>query len=459
MSTLRTNPTLRTADERRSAWSWRARKQSESRVRELQLPIPPVDEQVTGELRVKGLAAEAARLVDCFLRRDAVDHSSTRQLAGTLIQFGLEIGARTIYFEPGASIRMRAPAGIRDPLRLPEEFRGLLQAVLLESAGLDPDSRRPQDGLLRVAQGEHRFQLRITCIPGVLGTVSTLHLPPREARLGGFSTLGMFPDILAAFEPALARSGGMVVVAGSPESDVPRTLCTLLNRINHGTGRAVTIEDPVVYLLPRVTQIAVDATAGLAFSDALRLCLRDQLDSVMLSHLPDPETASLALQAARSGRKVLAGFPADRAAAVPSDLIAMGVPSYQVASGLAAVLVQHRVRRLCDACKQPDPQSGYYRERLASFHQVWDMYPREEGGYTPGRCAECGHTGYQGHVILFEVLPVTASVRSAILRGEAPAELQETAIREGMITLAADGKRRVDMGEISMEDLFGVLGA
>jgi type II secretory ATPase GspE/PulE/Tfp pilus assembly ATPase PilB-like protein len=461
MTDPRTEQKPRSGGERRAAWSWRVRKQPGLRTAAPTLQ-PPAEDLKTAEWRVLGLVADLVLRLDRFSGREPIDLTLTEQIAATLIQFGLEAGARTLYFEPGTSqmrVRLRINGELKDRVHLPPTLHAPLLAALKEAAGLEvSETRRPQEGLLGASLAERRLQLRLACLPGTQGEAGILHLPPPEARsvVRGLHRLGMFPDVLGQLDAALAQTGGMIVVAGPADSG-PDTLYAFLHRINDSARHTITIEDPVEYLLPGVTQLTVDPGKDLTFPEALRLSLRERPDTIMLSDLPDPETASLALQAARSGRKVLAGFASDRAASVPSDLISMGVAPYQVAAGLTCILVQRRVRRLCDACKKPDPQTAYYRERLSALHRVWEQFPSGEPGQIAGACADCGYTGYTGHLPLFEVLPVTATVRAAILRSAPPEELHAVALQEGMISLADDGRRRANMGEVSLEDMLNAL--
>jgi type II secretory ATPase GspE/PulE/Tfp pilus assembly ATPase PilB-like protein len=427
------------------------------------LPEIPADDLKTAEWRVLGLVKELQLLIDRFWCRNPDDLPLMEQIVATLLQYGLESGARTILLEPGRtemSVRLRQSEPPEGKVRIPQSLYPALFQVLKEAAGLDPaERRRPQEGPLLATHGDRRLELRLVCLPGEGGEVAHVHLPATLPRFNpiGLGKLGLFPDQMAAVDEILARESGLVLVAGMAGDHRTRALYALLNRTAPPHGHALCIEDPVRFLVPSTTQLSIDSAGGLSHAELLRTCLREEPDALLLDDLPDPETARLALSAARSGRKVLAGFPSDRAASVPADLISMGIPAYQVAAGLAGVLVQRRARRLCEQCKKPDPNAGLYQDRLCSLYSIWDHFPQAERAMTAAGCEACRRKGYSGYVPLFECLPVTPAVRAAITQNAAPDELQALAAREGRVALATDGYRRVKMGEVSLEELLRVL--
>lgn len=426
-------------------------------------PTVPRDDLKTAEWRVLGMVEELKLRIDCFSLPHQDDLSLLVQIVATLVQEGLETGTRTLHFEPGSThlrIRARNTNELREKVQLPLSLHEPLVELLKHAAGLEVgETGQFNEGLLRVTLENRQLELRLSCLPSAWGKTAIIHLPPPSSSplVHGLSRLGLFPDILAALDFALSRTGGLILVAGPAGSDRAQMLYSLIHRLNERSQLTISLEDPVECLIPGMIQLSTHPIPGHTFPELLQACLRERPDTLLLSDLPDAETIRLALQAARSGTKLLAGYPGDRAEYMPADLIAMGVPAYQVASGLVGILVQCRARRLCEACKQPDPQAEFLRGRLYSHFGIWDS-PNVDVEYLTSRgCKACGYTGYSGHVNLFEFLPVTASIRNAILRGDPPDELQELAVREGMVTLVTDGRRRVTMGELSLEELLRVL--
>lgn len=463
MADTRSNPSQRSTGIHRGAWSLRARKPLGALACEFESLAVPREDLKTAEWRVLGMVEELNLRIDRFSQQVPDDLSLLVQIVATLVQEGLETGARSLHFEPGSThlrIRARSVGELREKVQLPLSLHQPLIEVLRRAAELEAgETRRLNDGLLRVTLGNRQLELRLTCLPSAWGETAILHLPPPSSSplVHGLSGLGLFPDTLAVMDAALSRTGGLILVAAPAGSDRAQILYSLIHRISERSQLTISLEDPVECLIPGMIQLSTHPIPGHTFPELLQACLREHPDTLLLSDLPDPETARLALQAARSGMRLLAGYPGDRAAYVPADLIAMGVSAYQVASSLAGILVQCRARRLCEACKQPDPQATFFRERLYSHYGIWDSPSGDAEYHTSGGCNACGYTGYSGHVNLFECLPVTASIRNAILHGASPDELPELAMREGMVTLATDGHRRVKMGELSLEELLRVL--
>lgn len=458
-------PAPRTPAPRRGGWKWHLRPPADARPEWLELPEIPAEDLKTAEWRGLGLVQELTLLMDRFLHREPEDLSVLEQLVATLIQYGLESGASVIGFEPGnreMRVWLRADEPPKGKVCFPQSLYPALLRVLKDAAGLDPrESGTLQEGLLLARHGDRRLELRLVCLPGAGGEVAHLHLPASLPRLTprSLSGLGLFPDHLQNLGEILAWDNGLILVAGASGEDRAQALHSLLYRMEPRAGGPLCIEDPVRFLVAGTTQLSVNPADGLTYPELFRTCLREEPDALLLGDLPDLETAKLAFQAARGGRRILAGFLSDRAASVPADLIAMGLPAYQVASGLAGVLVQRRARRLCDECKKPDPNAPLHRDRLCSLFSIWDHFPQEESALTAAGCQKCNRKGYSGHVLLYECMPVTALVRSAIAQGATPEELQPLAVREGMVTLAVDGYRRVKMGELSLEELLRVLRA
>lgn len=243
--------------------------------------------------------------------------------------------------------------------------------------------------------------------------------------------LGMAPGTLQAFDRAISRSHGIVLVTGPTGSGKTTTLYAAVDRIRTGREKILTVEDPVEYELAGVPQVAVNERLGVTFATALRALLRQDPDVMLVGEIRDPETAEIATHAALTGHLVLSTLHTNDAASALTRLTDLGVAPYLVASTVEAVLAQRLVRCVCRECGgQP------------------------EGHGSPGEaCSGCAGTGYRGRVGIFELLIVDDRIRAGIMERRPVSELQALALTAGMRSLADDGKRQVAAGVTTQDEL------
>ena len=210
----------------------------------------------------------------------------------------------------------------------------------------------------------------------------------------------------------------------------------------------MTIEDPVEYRLDGINQIEVDPKGGLTFASGLRTILRSDPDVLLVGEVRDPETASIAIQAAMTGHLVLTSLHAHNAASAIARLRDMGVDTSLLASSLNAVVAQRLARRLCVHCR-----AAYTATAAELGREPGDESPQL---YRAVGCVKCGGTGYAGRVALREVMPVHGEVRTLVERSAE--EIFAAAVRQGMTTLRDDGMRLAIAGVSSLEEIRRVTG-
>lgn len=370
------------------------------------LPAPaPVD--VTAE-------APAVRLVDALLAR------------------AVERGASDIHFEPYEDcfrVRYRIDGLLEEVMRPPVALRDPTLSRLKILATLDIAERRlPQDGRFRLPAGEGPpIDFRISVLPTLHGEKVVLRLldPSRVAlELGA---LGFSPPALALLRHTLAQPHGMILVTGPTGSGKSSTLYAALAALNHVSRNLSTIEDPVELHLPGVNQVAVNDEIGLSFAAVLRALLRQDPDILMVGEIRDAETASMAVRAALTGHLVLTTLHANDTASALVRLIDMGVAPYLVASAVTLVIAQRLLRRRCRDCRGAEPA---------------------------GPCHSCGGNRYRGRLALFEVLPVSATIRSLVQAGASAVEIRSQAIRDGLETLACAARRAGAAGDTDEAEIL-----
>jgi type II secretory ATPase GspE/PulE/Tfp pilus assembly ATPase PilB-like protein len=366
-----------------------------------------------------------------------------------LIADAHEAGASDIHVEAvraGAVVRYRLDGMLSNG---PEPPAGLHQAVVSRIkllAQLDvAERRRPQDGRIRIRLHERELELRVSSVPTMVGESVVLRLLEQGGRPVSLVELGMSEDYLTTLLDILRRPQGLILVTGPTGSGKTTTLYAALQARALGREKVVTVEDPIEYQLPGVTQVPVHRQIGVTFGAMLRHILRQDPDVVMIGEMRDEETAQLAVQAALTGHLVLATLHTNDAVGALPRLLDLGVPAYLIAATLSAIVSQRLVRRLCTQCRRHGSSS--------SPGSAADGWGQGDG------CAQCRHTGYRGRTGIFEMIQVTDTLRAMIARG-APLEEMETQARsDGSRTLQSDGLEKVRRGETTTEELTRVIGA
>jgi general secretion pathway protein E len=328
-------------------------------------------------------------------------------------------------------------------------------------AGLDIAERRlPQDGRLTMRAGGVESDVRVSVIPSVWGESIVLRLLPKE-RSGTFSldALGMSADHRALFEAWIHEPHGIVLVTGPTGSGKSTTLYTALTLANDRSNKIITVEDPVEFRVPGVTQIQVQSDIGYTFASSLRAILRHDPDIVMVGEIRDLETAQIAVQASLTGHMVFSTLHTNDAFSAVTRLTDMGVEAFLVASSLRGIVAQRLVRRLCGQCAQPDAEADHRALIEASLPGALLAEAGVPGLRRAAGCKACAHTGYVGRSGIYEFVPVTQAVRAAIASGRAGVESFGPAERAHYRGLRGDGLLKAWRGLTSVEEVLRVTGA
>jgi general secretion pathway protein E len=410
--------------------------------------------QIEPTLELGHAAADADELTADV--RDLANQPPVVRYVNLLVREAYDAGASDIHLEAtrtGLAARFRVD-GVLIPA--PEAPAALHHAILSRVkllAELDiAERRRPQDGRIRVRLAQQELDLRVSTAPTLLGESVVLRLLDRGGRPVSLGELGMPAAILERMGALARKPHGMVLVTGPTGSGKTTTLYAALQTRAAHAEKIITVEDPVEYELPGITQVPVHRQAGVTFGAALRSILRQDPDVLMLGEMRDAETAELAVQAAMTGHLVFSTLHTNDALGAIPRLLDLGVPPYLVTATLEAVLAQRLVRRICEDCRTPYTPSAEQVALLA------DQRPATGVRLTRGvGCATCRHTGYKGRVGIFELIVLTDALRDAIARGAPRSELRTLAQAAAMEPLGGDGWRKVEAGLTTVEEVLRVV--
>jgi type IV pilus assembly protein PilB len=366
--------------------------------------------------------------------------------------------ASDVHVEPNDGrlrFRLRVDGVMHDVVGLsPSVPTGVVNRIKI-LAGLDiAEHRRPQDGRMTFMSNGRSIDARIATLPTSHGEAVTLRLLDRDHGLLNIAGLGFDPDALQRLRLSYGRPWGLILAVGPTGSGKSTTIYSILTEINHPDRNVITVEDPVEYDIPGIKQTQVHTKIDYTFAAGLRAILRADPDVIVVGEIRDAETAHTAAKAALTGHLVLSTLHANDAATAIARLLEMSLEPYLVASSLTCVVAQRLVRRLCPHCRVAYTPGK--DERLA----IMSMMPPAAAAlaedvtlYGPGGCSQCDQAGYRGRSAVYEVMVVTARIRTLILEQASASVIEEAAVAEGTQRLRENGIDKVLAGTTSFAEL------
>ena len=400
----------------------------------------------------------SAETEDVDRLRDLASGAPVVRALDDLFERAVALRATDIHIEPVRGqyqVRVRVD-GVLRVLPSPQgiALRALVSRIKIISGLNIAEHRLPQDGRARVKVRTREFDVRVATMPTTGGEAAILRLLDRGGRLTEFDQLGFSTRDGTVMRRQLTAPYGLIVVTGPTGSGKTTTLAAGLTILNDATRKILTIEDPVEYEVPGVSQSQVRTAVGLTFATALRAFLRQDPDVIMVGEMRDTETAKICIQASLTGHMVLSTLHTNSAAAAVTRLIDMGIEPFLLASSLRAIVAQRLVRVLCPDC----------RKTVELDQPTIDQEPKFAAlGLSPGTrlfepagCDRCGGIGYRGRRAIFEVIEVTEPLRRMILANASDAEIETEARGGGMTSMMEDGIAKALAGVTSIDEILRV---
>ena len=418
------------------------------------------------------VAEEGEEVSEKELQKMAEDLPVVR-IVDTLIKHAILQDASDIHIQPQEKellVRYRIDGILHDAMVLPKHAAPSISARIKVLSKLKLDEKRiPQDGRFKVEADSYKVSFRVSVLPMYYGEKIVMRLLKDKAKGFSLETLGFHGENLERIHWSTKQRTGMILTTGPTGSGKSTTLYTVLDLLNTPEVNISTIEDPIEYQMPRITQTQVKPDIGFSFGEGLRSLMRQDPDIIMVGEVRDKETASLAINAALTGHLVLSTLHTNSAAGAVPRLIDMGVEPFLLVSTLRIVIGQRLVRRLCKR-KEEHTLTQAEIDNLGTLINLDTVLARlkEESVvdskatwnsitfYKPKESDEC-KDGYSGRMGIHEVLKMSDSIKDMVVGGASAEEIHKQSVKEGMVTMLEDGIHKAAMGVTSIEEVLRVV--
>ncbi len=377
-------------------------------------------------------------------------------LVNSIMIEAIRKGSSDIHIEAFADevfVRYRLDGYLKKVQRIDRDRFQAVASRIKIMANLNIMERRlPQEGRLSVHLGEDEIDVRVSIVPIADGESIVLRLFNKRRELLGLVELGMLKSELNKIRSLSKSSGGLVLVTGPTGSGKTTTLNALLRELNSEEVKIITIEDPIEYVIPGISQIQTNDRIGLTFESILRRVLRQNPDIIMVGEIRDADTAELAIRAALTGHLVFSTLHTNDSVSVVTRLKNMGIEPYLISAVLNGALAQRLVRKICVDCREKYRLNATERRLLARKGLKHRALFRGKG------CAACSGTGFRGRSGIFELFRTDGEIETMIAAGAKDSELRDVLVAGGMKTLMDDGLEKAVSGLTSVSEIELVVG-
>jgi len=412
-------------------------------------------DEVAEDGNIAGLADQIDESEDVL---DVANKAPIIKLVNTILFQALKLRASDVHFHPyqdRMQVRTRIDGILYDMDPIPRKVQEAIVSRIKIMGKMDIAERRlPQDGRATIRLGDGEVDVRISSIPTTYGERIVMRLLDKSARVYTLDEIGLAPKNRAMLREYLNFSHGIILVTGPTGSGKTTTLYAAMSEVDTTQKNVLTIEDPVEYSLPGVSQVQVNTKKGLTFANGLRSFLRQDPDVMMVGEIRDLETGEVAIRAALTGHLVFSTVHTNDAPSTITRMVDQGIEPYLVASSMVLVIAQRLVRTICKHCHAYVPITDEWTAKLKKISITPEQLPL---GVAVGRgCDECFQSGYSGRTAIYEFLPVDEMLRTQIMEGISASVMKRNAVERGMVTLREDGRMKILAGQTTADEVLRV---
>ena len=396
--------------------------------------------------------------LDDLLQVEMTD-APVAKLLRSIFEDAVQIGASDIHIEPDKNV-----------IRIRQRIDGVLYEQVMKETQIAPavvvrlklmsnlnisEKRLPQDGRFNMVVKKRDIDVRLSTMPVQYGESVVMRILDQTRGALDIEKLGMPAEILHRFRKNFHLPNGMILVTGPTGSGKTTTLYAALKELNLAASKIITVEDPVEYRLERVNQVQVNPKIGLNFANILRSALRQDPDIIMVGEMRDTETVEIGVGAAMTGHLVLSTLHTNDTVSTATRLMDMGVEGYLLATTLRTIIAQRLVRKVCKSCAKdytPDAfEAGWLREALG-VNVAEHKYLQSPG------CQQCGMTGYQGRMGVFELLDMTAELAEKLRNDDSQGFVDAALKTPGYEPLVSVAHAHASQGLTTIEEVLRLAG-
>lgn len=364
-------------------------------------------------------------------------------------------GASDIHFDPHEDflrVRIRIDGALINYTDVPNSIRKNLVTRIKIISGMNiTESRLPQDGAIKATLQDVDLDLRVSCLPTLIGEKIVVRILDYKMSQQGLESLGFSDENYKKVVKMISLPNGIILVTGATGSGKSTTVYSILQRLNKEDTNIITVEDPIEMNIEGVNQVQTNSEIGLTFASALRSILRQDPNIIMIGEIRDTETAKIAVRASITGHLVLSTIHTNNSLNTIERLLDMDVERYLLSSALSGIISQKLARKLCPKCKKLRKTNEYEK---TLFKKVLNKDIEEI--YVNEGCEECGN-GYKGRIAIHEVLLVNQEIKDAISSNLRKDKLRNLVYKSNVTTLLQDGLEKVIQGLTTFEEVLKII--
>ncbi len=391
---------------------------------------------------------------------DIANEAPIIKMVNVILSNAVSERASDIHIEPMEKemiVRYRVDGILHKVLAPPKTIQnGIISRIKIMANLNIAENRLPQDGRFKIRFGGKDIDIRVSSLPAQFGERIVMRLLNKSEMNFSLSAIGFTDTILESFRQILRNTSGIMLITGPTGSGKTTTLYAALMELNDESKNIITVEDPVEYQIPGISQVAVRSKVGLTFAEGLRSILRQDPDIIMVGEIRDEETARIAIQSSLTGHLVFSTLHTNDSVSAVTRLMDMGIEPYLITGTVRGVMAQRLLRVLCPVCKK---EKTIPASELKNLGYLGSLPKGKVKIYEPVGCKACMNTGYKGRTGVYELLVMNYDINTMILNHENSPHIVRKAIENGMTPLRMSALEKVMEGVTSLDEALRVTDA